>query len=181
MTVPAWMRERRRLALVLGVAAALFVVNNVLLARVNARWLGTAPTGAVTMAFVAWLVLAVRAPGVPPVVFAVYGLLGTPSHLLAGDPAYVLHVALVVAAACLFDRLLAIGRYRPITIVAAFPAFVLAVQAATLALDAALHPRPFESGAAAWSLARSVAQGWGGILAGVATRRLHGGVRAPAA
>ncbi len=173
MQLPTWMRERRRLGLVLATAVALFAANNVLLAQVNARWLGTSPTGAVTMATVAWLVLAVGARGVPPVVYAAYGLLGVPSHLLAGDPAYVLYVALVVAAAVLFDRLIALGRYGPFAIFAAFPAFVLTVHAATLALDAVLHPRPLDAGGAAWNLARTLVQGWAGILAGFAVHRLR--------
>ncbi len=172
MLLPLCVRERR-LVLVLAAAVALFVANNVLLAQVNARWLGTSPTGAVTMACVAWLVLAVGARGVPPVVYAAYGLLGVPSHLLAGDPAYVLYVVLVVVAALLFDWLLALGRYRPAAIVAAFPAFVLAVQAGTLALDAMLHPRPVDLGGAAWSLLRPLVQGWAGIVAGVAVHRLQ--------
>ena len=178
MPVPSWMRERRPLVLVLAAAVTLFVANNVLLAQINARWLGTSPTGVATMAFVAWLVLAVGARGVPPVVYAVYGLLGTPSHLLAGDPAYLLYVALVVASSVLFDWLLALGRYRPVAIVAAFPAFALTVQAATLALDVLRHPRPLDAGGATWNLVRILAQGWTGILAGAALHRLRRGAAA---
>jgi hypothetical protein len=173
MTIPSWMRDRRRVAPVLAATLLLFVINNVLIARINGRYLGGSATGAVTMAFVACLVLAVRARGVPPVVYAAYGLLGTPSHLLAGDPAYPLLVGIIVAAAALFDWLIARGRYRPIGILAAFPAFVFTLQAGSLGLGQALHPSALDVAAEARSLVRSVALGWGGILAGWGAYRLR--------
>jgi hypothetical protein len=177
MPLPAWMHQRRPLLFVLAAALVLFAVNNLLLARVNQLYLGGSATGAITTAFLAFLMLSIRARGVPPLVFLVYGACGLTSHLLAGDAGYVFLLVIIIACAALYDLAIARLGYHLWGIAAAFPLFVVALGATTIGLDVALHPHPIAAGAEALAAARSVALGWCGILAGAAAHTLRARLR----
>lgn len=105
-------RVRSKLLVVVGAGVALFVVNNFLLARILTRLPGGTVLAVTDMAVVAFLAL--RMPRFPTVatIYATYGVLGIIGHLGTDAVTYTRHLPVVLAAAVVYDGIIALGRYR---------------------------------------------------------------------
>jgi hypothetical protein len=102
----------RRLGVPVVAGVVVFLVNNVLLARVITRLPGGTAVAVTNMAAVALVVLSTRRFGTITLVYATYGLLGFLGHLGVDGLAYLARLPLLLTAALVFDAVVAIGRYR---------------------------------------------------------------------
>ncbi len=104
--LPSW------LALPVAAGVTVFILNNVLLARLLTSLPGGTVLATTTMAAVGFVAMRVRRAGTVTLVYATYGVLGILGHLGVDAGSYVFHVARVLAAAVVFDAVLALGRFR---------------------------------------------------------------------
>jgi hypothetical protein len=119
--------SRRRLVVPIVAGGVLFLVNNVLLARFVTRLPGGTAVAVTNMATVALVVLATRRFGAITLIYATYGGLGFLGHLGVDGLAYLGRLPMLLAAAIVFDSIVAIGRYRWPGLMLGASAFVLFV------------------------------------------------------
>ena len=120
---------KRDIFLILGTTFALFFVNNILLGAIVPRLPGGSATGITSMLAVTWLSVKLKQFGVVPALYFLYGLIGLPSHLYAGDTSYFLAILFLAIPAVIFDFFLNLKHYQPLHYLWAFPMFVILVKA----------------------------------------------------
>ncbi len=104
--LPSW------LALPVAAGVTVFILNNVLLARLLTSLPGGTVLATTTMAAVGFVAMRVRRAGTVTLVYATYGVLAILGHLGVDAGAEAFAVARVLGAALVFDMLLALGRFR---------------------------------------------------------------------
>lgn len=120
----------------LGAGAALFAVNNLLLARLLTSLPGGTILAATDMAAIALVVLAIRRFGGVVLVYGAYGALGVLGHLGVDAGTYVLHLPRVLGAALVFDAVIALGGFRRRALALGLLPFAFVLQ-----FDAGMAPR----------------------------------------
>ena len=133
--------------------AAVFCVNNFLLARLLTSLPGGTVLAATTMAAVAIVATRVRAFGAVTLLFITYAVLGILGHLGVDAAVYVTHLPRVLLAALTFDAVLRLGRFRGWAL-----ALGVAPFAAIMLLESGLSWRE-------WLVALGLA--WAGLAAGL--------------
>lgn len=120
--------RKQQVLLVIISAVALFALNNLVLGAVVPRLPGGSSSGITTMFFVTLVSIIIKRLGGIPILYLVYGCIGLPSHLLAGDWNYIIVIFLLVLSSILFDCLLSIQSYSIKAYVLCLPAFVILMQ-----------------------------------------------------
>jgi hypothetical protein len=136
---------------VVAVAAGIvvFLLNNVMLARVVTRLPGGTALSVTIMAAVALVALATRRFGSITLIYGTYGLLGLVGHLGVDATTYVRHLPALLLAAAAFDVVVALGRYRwPALLVGVVPFGLIVMWTRTVKPDVATSAGAF---AVAWA------------------------------
>ncbi len=94
-----------------GAGVLLFLVNNLLLARVLTGLPGGTALAVTDLAIVALVVSPQRFASVT-LIYATYALLAVLGHLGVDAGAHLRHAPVLVGAACIFDLFVFVGRYR---------------------------------------------------------------------
>jgi hypothetical protein len=90
----------------------LFLVNNILLARVVTRLPGGSAVAVTDMVTIGLVVSATKRFGSVTLIYATYGLLAFLGHLGVDGQAHLLRLPALLGAAAVFDSVGAVGRYR---------------------------------------------------------------------
>lgn len=101
----------RRYGVPVVAGAALFVVNNFLLARILTRLPGGTMLAVTDLVTVALVVSRRRFPSIT-IIYTTYAVLAVLGHVGVDAVAYLRHIPTVVTAALVFDIVVALGRYR---------------------------------------------------------------------
>jgi len=97
---------------IIATAVSLFVLNNIILGAIVTRLPGGSAAGITTMFAITLASLVSRKPWAAVITYAIYGLIGLPSHLWAGDWHYLASISLVVAAGLAFDLAVLVGKRK---------------------------------------------------------------------
>ncbi len=111
-------------------AAALFLLNNILLGSIIPRMPGGSALGITTIFMIALASLLIKRFGCITLIYLVYGFIGLPSHLWQGDVNYLSIIFLLIVSAIVFDAILYFNKYRISSYIISLPIFALIMQLA---------------------------------------------------
>lgn len=157
------MKKQQVLFIIIS-ALALFIVNNFILGAVVPRLPGGSSNGITTMFFVTFVSLILKRFGGIPILYLVYGCVGLPSHLLAGDWFYLVIVLLLILSSVLFDWLLKIQRYRIKAYVLSFPVFAVLMQVIYVAHSHLISGYQINFSSSVYTVLMSLLLGYSGMI-----------------
>jgi hypothetical protein len=155
---------RRQYLFIIASAAALFVLNNLILGAVVPRLPGGSSNGITTMFVVTFVSLTIKRIDCIPLIYFIYALIGLPSHLFIGDWLYLVSILLLLVSAVIFNWLLNKLDYRITSYIIALPVFVIVLQAVNLIYLYFVNGQNPILHIDIYSVFLSLLMGYGGIL-----------------